>query len=87
VRAAEMDNPLPIWQTALLAQGRKVHSGGEFFPLELHPIGDRIVCTPSVSGSLLPFNVEVIVGLPVTITWDSELSRYIVSAGGQPEAA
>ena len=34
-------------------------AGDEFFPLELHPIGDRIVCTPIVSGALLPFNVEV----------------------------
>ncbi len=82
-----MDSPLPIWQTALLTQGCRVKSGSEFFPLELHPAGDRIVCTPSVSGSLLPFNVEVKVGRPVTITWDRELSRYIVTTGGMPEAA
>jgi len=82
-----MDSPLPIWQAALLTQGCQVKSGEQFFPLELHPVGDRIVCTPIVSGSLLPFNVEVIVGRPVTITWDQDLSRYIVMAGGQQEAA
>ena len=82
-----MDSPLPIWQTALLTQGCRVKSGDQFFPLELHPVGDRIVCTPTVSGALLPFNVDVIMGQPVTITWDNELSRYIVKAGGMPEAA
>ena len=81
------DSPLPVWQTALLTRGCEVHAGGEFFPLELRPAGDRIVCTPSVSGSLLPFNVSVVIGQPVTISWDSELSRYIVSAGGEPIAA
>jgi hypothetical protein len=40
-----------------------------------------------VSGSLLPFNMSVTVGKPVTITWDSELSRYIVAADGHKEAA
>ena len=80
-------NPLPIWQQALLTRGCEVSAGGQFFPLELHPAGDRIVCTPSVSGSLLPFNVSVIIGQPVAITWDSDLSRYIVSAGGEPIAA
>lgn len=81
------DTQLPIWQSALLTHGCEVNSGGDFFPLELHPVGDRIVCTPSVSGSLLPFNVSVRVGQPVAITWDSELSRYIVTAGGRPIAA
>jgi hypothetical protein len=55
--------------------------------LELHPVGDRIVCTPTVSGAFTPFDVPVIMGQPVTITWDSELSRYIVKASGMPEAA
>ena len=54
-------------------------SGDEFFPLQLHPVGDHIVCTPTVSGALMPFEIEVKVGQPVTITWDRELSRYIVS--------
>ena len=78
---------LPIWQSALLSQGCRVQSAGQFFPLELRPVGDRIVCTPTVSGSLLPFNVAVSVGQPVTIRWDSELSRYIVMADGPPKAA
>ena len=82
-----MDSPLPLWQTALLSQGCKVKSGDEFFPLQLHPVGDRIVCTPTVSGALMPFEIEVKVGQPVTITWDRKLSRYIVSTGGMPEAA
>ena len=80
-------SPLPIWQSALLTRGCEVRSGGQFFALELHPVGDRIVCTPSVSGSLLPFDVTVSVGQPLTITWDSELSRYIVSGSGRPIAA
>jgi hypothetical protein len=50
-------------------------------------VGDCIVCTPTVSGALMPFNVEVIIGQPVIITWDNELSRYVVNAGGVPEAA
>jgi hypothetical protein len=81
------DSPLPIWQKALLTRGCEVSSDGQFFPLELRPVGDRIVCTPTVSGSLLPFNVSVIIGQPVAITWDNELSRYIVMAGGAPIAA
>ena len=83
----QSDILLPIWQSALLSQGCRVQSSGEFFPLELRPAGDHIDCTPSVSGSLLPFNVSVTVGQPVTITWDSELSRYIVTADGPPKAA
>ena len=81
------DNPLPIWQSALLTHGCQVSAAGQFFALELHPVGDRIVCTPSVSGSMLPFDVTVTVGQPVTITWDAELSRYIVTAAGEPIAA
>ena len=78
---------MPIWQSALLTRGCEVNSGGQFFPLELRPAGDRLVCTPTVSGSLMPFNVGVIVGQMVDISWDSELSRYIVLAGGEPVAA
>jgi hypothetical protein len=82
-----MANSLPIWQAALLTQGCQVRVGRQFFPLELRPVNDRILCTPSVSGSLLPFNVSVNVGESVTIAWNAELSRYIVTAGGMPEAA
>lgn len=81
------DIPLPIWQSALLSRGCQVCSAGQFFPLELRPVGDRVVCNPSVSGWLLPFNVSVTVGHPVTITWDADLSRYIVRADGPPKAA
>jgi len=81
------DRSLAVWQSALLTRGCQITSAGQFFPLELHPVGDRIVCTPSVSGSMLPFNMRVTVGQPVTITWDCELSRYIVAAGGHKEAA
>jgi hypothetical protein len=81
------DIRLPIWQSALLSQGCQVHAAGEFFPLELRPVGDRIVCTPSVSGSLLPFNVTVTGGRPVMISWDATLSRYVVTADGPPKAA
>ena len=81
------DTPLPVWQSALLTRGCEVNSEGKFFPLELRPVGDRIVCTPTVSGSLMPFNVGVVVGQTVDIRWDSEISRYIVLAGGEPIAA
>ncbi len=81
------DNSLPLWQKALLVQGCVVQSESRFLPLKLQPVGDRIVCTPSVSGRMLPFNVRVKVGQPVTITWDDELSRYIVWAAGHPLAA
>ena len=81
------ESPLPVWQSALLTRGCEVNVEGRFVPLELYPAGDRIVCTPSVSGFLMPFNVSVAIGEPVAITWDSELSRYIVTARGQAVAA
>ncbi len=79
--------PLPIWQSALLTHGCEVESGGQFFPLELHPLGNRIICTPVMSGSLQPFDVPVLPNQPVTITWDDELSRYIVRIAGHRRAA
>jgi hypothetical protein len=36
---------------------------------------------------MLPFGVKVLVGHTVTITWDRELSRYIVEALGEQVAA
>jgi hypothetical protein len=36
---------------------------------------------------MLPFGVKVRVGHMVTITWDSELSRYVVDTLGEQEAA
>jgi hypothetical protein len=52
-------------------------------PLRLEPVGECLQCIPRSSGSILPFNIPVRVGQTVTITWDSELSRYIVSLGGR----
>jgi hypothetical protein len=78
---------LPIWQSALLRHGCQVNSAGHLLPVELHPHGDRIVCTPAMSGSMLPFHVNVTVGRPVIITWDSGLSRYIVRTAGSCRAA
>lgn len=78
---------LPIWQTALLTQGCCLFSGGQLFPLELRPIGDRLVCNPVLNGSMEPFNVYVTAGEAVIIQWDDELSRYIVRTSGQRLAA
>jgi hypothetical protein len=84
---ARADRALPVWQTALLTQGCEVHAEGDVFPLELRPVGDSIVCTPAVSGWIAPFQLKVTVGEPVTITWDQELSRYVVTASGRHRAA
>ena len=81
------NNALPVWQSALLTQGCQVQSGGCFFCLELLPVGDRIVCTPTVSGRMVPFQLSVTVGQLITITWDHELSRYLVTTAGQRLAA
>ena len=81
------DHPLPVWQSALLAHGCQLQDGEKVLSLDLHPLGDRIVCTPTATGSMMPFDVRVSMGQPVTITWDSELSRYIVQAIGRPVAA
>ncbi len=78
---------LAIWQSALLTQGCKVDSGCGFIPIELHPVGNGIVCTPTASGSLLPFHIPVTLNQPVTITWDDDLSRYIVKTEGERRAA
>jgi hypothetical protein len=85
--ATVADSPLPVWQSALLSRGCEVRAESQFFPLELRPAGDRLVCTPSVSGFLMPFNVSVTIGEPVAITWDTELSRYIVNGSGETVAA
>jgi hypothetical protein len=81
------NSALPVWQSALLTQGCQVRSGGRIFFLELLPIGDRIVCTPIVSGWMVPFQLNVTVGQMVTITWDPELSRYLVTTADQRLAA
>jgi hypothetical protein len=81
------NSALPVWQSVLLTQGCQIHSAGHIFFLELLPVGDRIVCTPTLSGWLVPFHVSVTVGQLVTITWDHELSRYLLTTAGQRLAA
>jgi hypothetical protein len=78
---------MPVWQSALIAHGCKLETGKRTLPLRLKPIGERLHCTPASSGYMLPFNVPVHVGQTVTITWDSELSRYIIESPGRKTAA
>lgn len=87
MKSPAASNPLSIWQSALLQHGCQMKSGDHFIPLELHAVGDRIFCTPTVNGAMLPFNIQVTVDAPVIITWDSELSRYGVTAAGRRLAA
>ena len=69
---------MPVWQSVLVAHGCQLDTGNQTLPLQLEPVGECLHCTPRPSGSILPFNIPVRVGQTVTITWDSELSRYIV---------
>jgi hypothetical protein len=69
---------MPVWQSVLIAHGCQLDTGSQFLPLPLEPGGECLRCTPRSSGSILPFNIQVRVGQAVTITWDNELSRYIV---------
>lgn len=84
-----MPGPLsmPVWQNALLVGGCHLDNGSEVLPLELEPVGDCIRCTPTSSGSMLPFRIPVSVGQTVTISWDSELSRYVIDSMGKKTAA
>jgi hypothetical protein len=77
------NSALPVWQSALLIRGCQVQSGGRILSLALVPVDHRIVCTPTMSGWMVPFHVKVIGGEPVTITWDQELSRYLVTTVGR----
>ena len=78
---------MPVWQSVLIAHGCLLDIGSKVLPLRLEPVGDSLHCTPTVSGSMLPFNISVRVGQTVTISWDSELSRYIVESQGEKTAA
>ena len=78
---------MPVWQSVLVAHGCQLDTGNQILPLPLEPVGESLHCTPKTSGSLLPFNVPVLVGQTVTITWDSELSRYVVEWLGEMIAA
>jgi hypothetical protein len=72
--------PMPVWQSVLVAHGCQLDTGTQVLPLRLEPVGESLHCTPTCSGSLLPFNVPVCVGQTVTITWNSNLSRYVVDS-------
>ena len=78
---------MSVWQSVLVAHGCQLDTGNQILPLPLEPVGESLHCTPKTSGSLLPFNVPVLVGQTVTITWDSELSRYVVEWPGETIAA
>jgi hypothetical protein len=78
---------LPVWQSALIAHGCKLETGDQTLPLHVEPVGEALHVIPTFSGSMLPFHIPVRVGQTVTITWDSELSRYIVKARGRKTAA
>ena len=78
---------MPVWQNALLVHGCQLDNGSEILPLKLEPVGDFVQCTPTSSGSMLPFRVPVCVGQTVTISWDSERSRYLVESMGKKTAA
>jgi hypothetical protein len=83
----EAQNRLPVWQSVLLTHGCHVDNGTQIVPLKLEPLGNLLRCTPSFNGSMLPFDLPVRVGHMVTISWDSNLSRYIVESRGQRMAA
>ena len=70
---------LPVWLNVLAVHGCQLDTGSQVLPLPLEPVGDSLHGTPTASGSMLPFNVAVRVGDAVTITWDSDISRYIVT--------
>ena len=74
---------MPVWQSVLVAHGCQLDTGNQTLPLQLEPVGECLHCTPRSSGSILPFNIRVHVGQTVTITWDRELSRYVVWLGGK----
>ena len=70
---------LPLWQNVLVVHGCQLDTGNQILPLPLEPVGESLHCTPAATGSMLPFNIPVHVGQTVTITWDSDVSRYIVT--------
>ena len=79
--------PLPVWQSVLLTIGCQLDNGRRILPLKLESRGDCLRCTPTFSGSMLPFDMPVRVGHRVTIRWDNDLSRYIVESLGKRKAA
>ena len=83
----DVQTAIPVWQSALLSQGCHLDDGSRIIPLKLEPRGNCLRCTPAVSGSMMPFGMPVSIGQTVTISWDNELSRYIVEASGIRRAA
>jgi hypothetical protein len=79
--------PMPVWQSVLLTLGCQLDNGRQILPLKLEPRGDCLRCTPTSTGSMLPFDMRVRVGQTVTISWDNDLSRYIVESLGKRKAA
>jgi hypothetical protein len=77
---------MPVWQNVLVVHGCQLDTGSQILPLHLEPVGECLHCTPAASGSMLPFNVQVRAGQTVTISWDTEAARYIVSLGGKRAA-
>ena len=71
---------MPVWQSVLVAHGCQLDTGSQILQFRLEPVGESLHGTPTCSGSLLPFNVPVCVGQTVTITWNSDLSRYVVES-------
>ena len=63
----------------MVVHGCQLDTGSQILPLRLEPVGDCLHCTPAASGSMLPFNVPVCVGQSVTITWDNDVSRYVIT--------
>ena len=80
-------NALPVWQSALLTCGCKVWAGANFRTVELLPAGEHIVCTPTISGWMLPFEVPVRMGQELSITWNHRISRYVISFAGERRVA
>jgi hypothetical protein len=74
---------MPVWQSVLVAHGCQLDTGSRTLPLQLEPVGECLHCTPRSSGAISPFNIRVRAGQTVTITWDSELSRYIIWLSGR----
>jgi hypothetical protein len=78
---------MPVWQSVLLTHGCQLDNGSQILPLKLEPRGDCLRCTPTFSGLMLPFGMPVRVGQSVTISWDNDLSRYIIESRGKRKAA
>ena len=77
---------MPVWQNVLIVHGCQLDTGHQTLPLRLDPVGETLHCTPTCSGSILPFNVPVFAGQTVIISWDREASRYVLSLDAQTAA-